>query len=142
MSRSPADLIRDFQLRQESEQLSREVIAQAAGPRNGQVQTSLGYLVSQFGRRSDLPEGALLCKMLPEVIRNLAALGLQEPVSLNGLRGKWWLAHVDRAFDDPRMDTGCAMVKKVATTEDLLYLYGGYYCEVNAGPFDRKEDVQ
>jgi hypothetical protein len=82
MSRSPADLIRDDQLRQESERLTREVIAHASCPISGQVQTSLGYLVSQFGRRSDLPEGALLCKMLPEVVRNLAALGLHEPVLL------------------------------------------------------------
>ena len=142
MIKSYVELIREYQLRQEAERLSREVIAQAAGPKNSQANDRLGYLVTYFGKRSDLPEGAVLCKMLPAVVRNLAAQGLHEPVSLQSLTGKWWLAHVDAAFDDSRMETGGAMVKKVATTEDLLYQYSGYYCEVIAGPFDRKEDVK
>jgi hypothetical protein len=132
MSKSPADLIREYQLRQESERLSQEVIAQAASPKSSQADNRLGYLVTHFGKRSDLPEYAVLCKMLPKVVRNLAALGLHEPVSLKGLLGKWWLAHVDMAFDDPRMETGGAMVNKVASTEDLLCIFSGYYCEVTA----------
>ena len=40
------------------------------------------------------------------------------------------------------MESGCGMVRKVASTADLLNLYRGYYCEVTAGPFDRKEDVK
>ena len=78
--------------------------------------------------------------MLPEVVKNLAALGLYEPVSLRNLAGKWWHARVDAAYDNPDMELGCGMFKKVASTEYLLHRYRGYYCEVFAGPFDQRED--
>ncbi len=142
MRKSHADLIRELQLREESERLSLEAISKAAGPKRGLKNDCLGYLVTYFGRRTDLPEVAALIKMLPKVERNLAAMGLKEPVSLQGLPGKWWLAHIDMAVDEFQMETGCGMVTKVASTEDLLIGYTDYYCEVASGPFDRKEDVK
>jgi hypothetical protein len=142
MSKSPTDLIREYQLRQESDRLTQATITKTAGPQSDQRGEHLGYLVTYFGHRSDVPERAVLCKMQPKVVRNLAAMGLHEPVSLRSLSGQWWLAFVDMAFDDPRLESGCGMTTKVASMEDLLTLYSPYYCEVTAGPFDRKEEVQ
>lgn len=140
MSKTYFDLIREHQLRQESQRLAEEAIEHAAGPKHHQGDDRLGYLVTYFGKRSDLPENAKLCKMLPDVVRNLAAAGLHEPVSLHGLVGKWWLSHVDAAYENPRMETGCAMITVIASTDELLRRYSDHYCEVLAGPFDRPED--
>jgi hypothetical protein len=115
---------------------------QVSVPRHDSIGDCLGYLVTHFGKRADIPEGAVLTKMLPEVVRNLAALGLHEPVCLQSLSGKWWLAHVDAAYDDSRMESGCGMFTRVVSTEGLVRGYDGYYCEVAAGPFDCKEDVK
>lgn len=119
-----------------------EVGDQVSVAKHDSTDDCLCYLVTHFGKRSDLPEGAVLCKMLPEVVRNLAALGLHEPISLKGFSGKWWRAHIDAAYDDSRMESGCGMFTRVVSTENLVRGYDGYYCEVAAGPFDHKEDVQ
>lgn len=142
MTESGVELLREYELRQESERLAKAAIEMASGPKHAQHQERLGYLVTYFGHRADVPEMAVLCKMGPEVVANLARLGLTEPVSLRGLAGKWWHAYVDAAWENPNREPGGWMITVIASTDDLLHEYTGYYREVFAGPFDRKEDVK
>jgi hypothetical protein len=142
MSKSPIDLIREYEMRQESFRLAEALLDKVGGCNRHFDSAPFGYLVTYFNHRTDLPEGAALTKMLPKVVRGLEGMGLHEPVSLRGLADKWWLANVDMAFDYPNRESGCGMVEKVASSVDLLTLYRGYYSEVVAGPFDRKEDVK
>jgi len=140
MTKSRNELIREDQLRQESQRLAGEAIERAAGPVLRQDDNRLGYLVTYFNKRTDVPEFAVLRKMVPEVARNLEASGLHEPISLRALAGKWWVALVDASFEYPNMEPGGCALRKLATSEELIGLYSGYYCEVLAGPFDRPED--
>ena len=142
MTKSRVEIMREYELRQESERLAQVVIDNAAGPKQGQPQGRLGYLVTYFGHRADVPDSAVLCKMEPKVVANLKRLGLTEPVSLRGFAGKWWRACVDAAWEHPNMEPGGLLMRVVASTEDLLNKYSGYYCEVYEGPFERKEDVE
>lgn len=93
-------------------------------------------LTYQFCKPSDLPDGTLIRKLLPSVVKALSAIGLHEPVSLTVLPGKWWVANVDQSAEDPNFESGCCTVRVVVSTEQLQFHYGGYYCELIDGPFD------
>jgi hypothetical protein len=73
--------------------------------------------------------------MTQEVVASLATMGLHEPVSLRNLPGRWWVVDVDAAADNPSLEPGGCMVRKVVSTEELLQRLGGYFCHVVAGPF-------
>lgn len=91
MSKDINELIR----RQKARELAEAALEKAAGRRSyGGGGT---YLVTSFKPRDDLPRTASLRKMSDNVVRNLAELGLHEPVSLQRLPGRWWKAHVDAA---------------------------------------------
>ncbi len=141
MSKSYVELLREYQLRQESERLAESLIQDAAGPRHQQKDARLGYLVTYFNKRTDVPKQAVLCKMTPDVAARLASSGLHEPVSLRALAGKWWRALVDSSFDYPDREPGGCAGRKLATSEELIGIYSGYYCEVYAGPFGSEEEA-
>lgn len=142
MAKSRFDLIREHDQQQEAIRLASEVIDRAAGPKASHVVQRGVYLSTSFTKLDGLPVGALICKMSPEIAWHLAVAGFHEPVSLGMFAGKWWLAYVDAAAEYPNFETGGARVEVVASTENLIHHYGGYYSEVVAGPFDCKEDVQ
>ena len=141
MSKSPSELLREYHLQRESRRLAETLIQEAAGPRRQHEDVRLGYLVTYFNRRTDVPKHAVLCKMTPDVAARLASAGLYEPVSLHTLAGKWWRVLVDASFDYPDREPGGCASRKVATSEELLGRYSGVYCEVYAGPFDSSEDT-
>jgi len=142
MSKSRIELIREHELKQEATRLASEAIDMASGPKASKVVQRDVYLATSFSKLDGLPIGALICKMPPEIARRFAARGLHEPISLRMLASKWWLAYVDAAAENPNFECGGAMVKVITSSEELMYRYSGYYSEVVAGPFDRKEDVK
>jgi hypothetical protein len=121
---------------QEAIRLADKAIKTAAGPARSSRVARPVVLATSFAKRSDLPEGTLICKLLPSVVKALSAIGLHEPVSLTVLPGKWWVANVDQAAEDPNFESGCCTVRVVVSTEQLQFHYGGYYCELIDGPFD------
>lgn len=112
-----------------------DAIARAAGVTAARIVERPVCLVSSFAERADLPPGALLCRMSAEVTVMLAKMGLHEPVSLRQLPGKWWMADIDAAAENPNFEPGGCMVRKVVSTEELLHRFGGYFCRVIVGPF-------
>lgn len=113
------------------------VIEKAAGPCAGPHE-SLTYLATSIKVRDGLPATACIRKMSDTVAKNLAALGLHEPVSLRLLPGKWWKAHVDAADVGLAMEYGCGYVVRYLRTESLD---AQGVVEVAEGPFDTQDDA-
>lgn len=121
---------------------ARDLIKRAADLHAQRVTTRAVVLVSRFSNRADVPEGTLQLKMGPHVFKRLAEQGLQEPVSLTMLPGKWWKAHVDASADDSALESGGAYIRVVATTEMLVHHYAASFCEVVGGPFDTEVEAR
>lgn len=121
--------VNELILRQRARELADETLEKAAGQRR---QTEGGtFLVTSFKQRDDLPVLASLRKMTDNVVRNMAELGLHEPVSLRMLPGCWWKAHVDAAEVGELREYGCAYVTLLLSSEDLARIGS----EVVDGPF-------
>lgn len=121
--------VNELILRQRARELSDETLEKAAGQRR---QTEGGtYLVTSFKQRDDLPVLASLRKMSDNVVRNLAELGLREPVSLRMLPERWWKANVDAAELGEVSEYGCGYVTLFLSSEDLARIGS----EVVDGPF-------
>ncbi len=125
----------EYQARQAASVAADDAIAKAAGVTACKVIERPVCLVTSFAERADLPPGALLYRMSPEIAATLAGIGLHEPVSLRHLPGKWWIAEIDAAAENSSFEPGGCMVRKVVSTEELLQRLGGYFCHVVAGPF-------
>ncbi|MBP8168872.1 MAG: hypothetical protein KAX99_04325 [Azonexus sp.] len=126
---------REYEARQAASVAADAAIAQAAGVTVAKLVERPVCLVTSFTERADLPPGALLCRMSAEVAATLAGIGLHEPISLRQLPGKWWIADIDAAAENPNFEPGGCMVTKIVRTEDLQHRFGQYYCQVVAGPF-------
>lgn len=133
--------LHDYLARQKANQLADEAIRKAAGPAKTDHALRSIVLATSFATRPDLPEGTKICKLAPAVGDALSAIGLHEPVSLNLLPGRWWVANVDAASEYPHFEPGGCTVRLVVSTEQLQRQYSLYYCEVIEGPFD-SDDVQ
>ena len=72
-----------------------------------------------------------LRKMSDNVVRNLAEIGLHEPVSLQMLPGSWWKVHVDAAELNQVSEYGCGYVTLFMSSKRLA----GMGFEVVDGPF-------
>ena len=125
----------EYQARQAASVAADDAIAKAAGVTACKVIERPVCLVTSFAERADLPPGALLYRMSPEIAATLAGIGLHEPVSLRHLPGKWWIAEIDAAAENSGFEPGGCMVRKVVSTEELQQRLGGYFCQVVAGPF-------
>ena len=90
------------------------------------------YLATSFGRRDDLPDDASIRKMSSKVALTLAKLGLNEPVSLRMLPGRWWKVNVDAAEVGQLWEYGCAYVTLILSSERLAAIG----IEVVDGPFE------
>lgn len=117
-----------------------DAIARAAGVTTCKVIERPACLVTSFAECADLPPGALLCRMSSEIAAKLAWMGLHEPVSLRHLPGKWWIADMDAAAENPSFELGCSAIRKMVTTEELLHRFCGYYCQVIEGPFPEQPE--
>lgn len=121
---------------QQARELAAGTLEKAAGGlRHGGGGT---YLVASFKQRDDLPVTSSLRKMSDNVVRNLAQLGLHEPVSLRILAGKWWKAHVDAAELDQVSEYGCCYVTLFMSSERLAHT--GF--EVVDGPFEAWANIE
>lgn len=121
---------------QQARELAAATLEKAAGGRcHGCGGT---YLTTSFKQRNDLPVTASLRKMSDNVVRNLAQLGLHEPVSLQRLPGKWWEAHVDAAELDQVSEYGCCYVTLFMSSERLAHT--GF--EVVDGPFEAWANIE
>lgn len=115
---------------QQARELASATLKKAAGPqRHGGGGT---YLTTSFKQRDDLPVTASLRKMSDNVVRNLAELGLHEPVSLQILPGRWWKVHVDAAEVGQVSEYGCCYVTLFMSSKRLT----GMGFEVVDGPFE------
>ncbi len=132
MSKSRIELIRENELQQESIRLASESIDKASAPIASNVAQRHVYLATSFKQRNDLPVAASIRKMSDKVVRNLAELGLHEPVSLRMLPGRWWKANVDAAEIGELREYGCGYVTLFLSSERLAEI--GF--EVVDGPFD------
>ena len=122
--------IKELMRRQQARVLAEETLKKAAGPSS---HTGGGtYLATSFKQRDDLPVGASMRKMSENVVRNLAALGLHEPISLQRLQGRWWKVYVDAAALDQVREYGCCYVTLYMSSTRLAYQ--GF--EVVDGPFE------
>lgn len=120
---------------QQARDLAEAMLEKAAGPRNyGGGGT---YLVTSYKRRDDLPHTASLRKMSDNVVRNLAELGLHEPVSLQRLPGRWWKVHVDAAELNQASEYGGCYVTLFLSAERLAEIG----IEVVDGPFEAWANV-
>lgn len=127
MTKDINELIR----RQRARELAAATLEKAAGP---QACRSRGgtYLTTSFKKRDDLPVTASLRKMSDNVVRNLAELGLLEPVSLQMLSGLWWKVHVDAAEVGESSEYGARYVALFMSSKRLT----GTGFEVVDGPFE------
>ncbi len=125
----------EYQARQAASVAADDAIAKAAGVTACKVIERPVCLVTSFAERADLPPGALLCRMSPEIAATLAGMGLHEPVSLRHMPGKWWVVDVDAAAENPNFEPGGCTVRKMVTTEELQHRFGGYFFRVIGGPF-------
>ena len=125
----------EYQARQAASVAADDAIARAAGVTAAKAVERPVCLVTSFAERADLPPGALLCRMSPEIAATLAGMGLHEPVSLRNLPGRWWVVDVDAAAENPNFEPGGCTVRKMVTTEELQHRFGGYFCQVIEGPF-------
>ena len=130
----------EYEARQAASVAAEDAIARAAGVTACKLIERPVCLVTSFAERADLPPGALLCRMSPEIAAKLAGMGLHEPVSLRHLASKWWVADVDAAAENSNFEPGGCTVRKVVSTEELQHRFGGYFCQVVAGPFDEYPD--
>ena len=122
--------IKELMRRQQARVLAEETLKKAAGPSSHAGGGT--YLATSFRQRDDLPVGASMRKMSENVVRNLAALGLHEPISLQRLQGRWWKVYVDAAALDQVREYGCCYVTLYMSSKRLAYL--GF--EVVDGPFE------
>ncbi len=125
----------EYQARQAASVAADDAIAKAAGVTACKVIERPVCLVTSFAERADLPPGALLCRMSPEIAATLAGMGLHEPVSLRNLHGKWWIAEIDAAAENSSFEPGGGVLRQVVTTGELQHRFAGYFCQVIAGPF-------
>lgn len=132
----------DYEARQAASVAADDVIARAAGETACKVIERSVCLVTSFAERADLPPGALLCRMSPEIAATLAGMGLHEPVSLRHLAGKWWVADIDAAAENHSFEPGWCMVRKVVSTEEVQQRLGGYFCQVIEGPYEPWANVR
>jgi hypothetical protein len=116
---------------QRARELAAATLEKAAGrqTRGGRGGT---YLTTSFKERDDLPVTASLRKMSDNVVRNLAELGLHEPVSLQMLPGRWWKVHVDAAELGQVREYGCCYVTLFMSSQRLA----GMGFEVVDGPYE------
>lgn len=128
----------EYQERQAASIAADDAIARAAGVTACKAIERPVCLVTSFAERADLPPGALLCRMSPEIAAALSRMGLHEPVSLRHLPGKWWIADIDAAAENSSFEPGGCMVRKVVTTEALQRRYSQDYCLVIGGPFSER----
>lgn len=126
MTKDINELIR----RQQARELADATLEKAAGSRGHRGGGA--YLATSFKQRNDLPVTASIRKMSDTVVRNLAEIGLHEPVSLRMLPGRWWKAHVDAAEVGKLSEYGCAYVTLFLSSEQLSAI--GF--EVVDGPFE------
>jgi hypothetical protein len=96
------------------------------------------FLVTDFGRRYDLPASASQRRISTTVAKKLAEVGLREPVSLRLLPNRWWKTHIDAAEVGLLSEYGCAMVTRLLSTAQLADL--GF--EVVDGPFREWENEE
>lgn len=132
MTKDINELIR----RQQARELADATLEKAAGPRKHDGGGT--YLATSFKQRDDLPVLASIRKMSDKVVRNLAELGLHEPVSLRMLPGRWWKANVDAAEIGELREYGCAFVTLLLSSERLAEI--GF--EVVDGPFEAWANVE
>lgn len=132
MTKDIDDLIR----RQQARELADATLEKAAGPRKHDGGGT--YLATSFKQRDDLPVLASIRKMSDKVVRNLAELGLHEPVSLRMLPGHWWKANVDAAEVGELREYGCGYVTIFLSSERLAEI--GF--EVVDGPFEAWANVE
>ncbi len=100
----------EYQARQAASVAADDAIAKAAGVTACKVIERPVCLVTSFAERADLPPGALLYRMSPEIAATLAGIGLHEPVSLRHLPGKWWIAEIDAAAENSSFEPGGCMI--------------------------------
>lgn len=132
MTKDIDDLIR----RQQARELADATLEKAAGPRKHDDAGT--YLATSFKQRDDLPVLASIRKMSDKVVRNLAELGLHEPVSLRMLPGRWWKANVDAAEVGELREYGCGYVTLFLSSERLAEIGS----EVVDGPFEAWANVE
>ena len=125
----------EFRARQAASVAADDAIAKAAGVTACKVIERTVCLVPSFAERADLPPGALLCRISPEIVATLVGMGLHVPVSLRQLPGKWWIADIDAAAENNSFEPSGCMVRRVVSTEELQQRLGGYFFQVVAGPF-------
>lgn len=125
MDKRLAKLMLEYQARQGAA----AVIKKGAG--HGSNAACGTYLVNDFRRRDELPVTSSLRKMSIEVAKNLAELGLREPISLQALPNLWWRVYVDAAEEGLLTEYGNGFVKRTLSTNDLMSMGS----EVIDGPF-------
>ena len=125
----------EYQARQAASVAAGDAIDRAAGVTAAKAVERPVCLVASFAERSDLPHGALLCRMSNAVASSLVGMGLHEPVSLRHLPGKWWVVEVDAAAENSSLEPGGGVLRQVVTTGELQHRFSGYFCQVIAGPF-------
>jgi hypothetical protein len=138
MSKSRSEQIREYELKQESMRIASEALDKASAPEASNVVQRHVYLATSFQQRSDLPVTASIRKMSDKVVRNLADLGLHEPVSLRMLPGRWWKANVDAAEIGELREYGCGFVTLMLSSERLAEI--GF--EVIDGPFEAWANIE
>lgn len=126
MTKDIDELIR----RQQARELADATLEKAAGPERHQGGGT--YLATSFKQRDDLPVTASIRKMSDNVVRNLAKMGLHEPVSLQRLPNRWWKVNVDAAEVGQLSEYGCAYVTLFMSSDRLARIGS----EVVAGPFE------
>ncbi len=132
MTKDVDEFIRSRQARE----LADAAMEKAAGLKSHQGGGT--FLATNFERRDDLPATASIRKMSDNVVRNLAELGLHEPVSLRMLPGRWWKANVDAAEVGVLREYGCGFVTRLLSSERLAEI--GF--EVVDGPFDAWANIE
>lgn len=130
----------EYEACQASWMAAHDAIDKAAGVTATKAVERPVCLVTSLAERADLSPGALLCRMTLEVSATLAQMGFHEPVSLRQLPGLWWVASIDAAAENPCSEACGRMVSKVVSSEEILYEYGEYFCEVIAGPFSERPE--
>lgn len=138
MSKSRIELIREYELQQEAIRLASEALDKASAPIASNVARQNVYLATSFELRNDLPVTASIRKMSDKVMRNLAELGLHDPVPLRMLPGRWWKTNVDAAEIGELREYGCGYVTLFLSSERLAEI--GF--EVVDGPFDAWTNVE
>lgn len=126
---------------QEARLMTAAALSKAAGPASSQAVTRPVCLVTSYAPRSDVPDGMLLVKMMPNVVAKLAAMGLHEPVSLAQLPKLWWAAHVDKCSENSMIESGAGWDAVVTSSENLINHYAFAFCEVTDGPYESREEV-